>query len=429
MASPFYCLERNNLQNSSIMRNGTTGINGPISGSRSAPVLPPRPLNSPLVANSGYTNSYMPYSGTITFIGGMGYGGYGSYGTSYGSYGMPYRSSMYNSYGSYGGYNNFGMFGNGHPSISGDDHERRFIQYAEESSRNTFASVESIVRAFNSLAMMLDNTFFAMTSSFRAVLSVAENFGRLRTMFGHIWYSVNVFRLLNWLYRKLLRLFGYKVPSSTASVAWKEAAHGISASPAADPSGSSWPTIAFLGVLVSAPYIISRFLPKYEDKGDPVNWKSPGIRAKAVFDFIATAPNELTILTNDEVTLAPTYIQEEMNLKNSGWAFAVCKGKSGVVPLNYLVISKNKPVGNSIENTLPVPRPSSRNSTKTNTKRVSFGENQIFENVDIDDYAVKPENGTSQTGIDKNTKSQVAGKQSCDIDNNNIVEEGSLENK
>lgn len=404
MASPLQTWE-GNLQNSSqLVRNANAGPNVPNIGTRSAPVLPPRPSNSPLIGNT--YNSYMPYSG-------MGYGGYNSYGSSYGSYGMPYRSSLYNSYGSsYGGYNNFGMLGSVYPSVSGDDHERRFIQYAEESSRNTFASVESIVRAFNSIAMMLDNTFFAMTSSFRAVLSVAENFGRLRTMFGQIWYSINVFRFLNWLYRRMLRMMGLKVTPSSTSAAWKEAAHGVSAPPAGVPSGSSWPTIAFLGVLVSAPYIISRFLPKYEDKGDPSIWKSPGIRAKAVFDFIATAPNELTIQTNDIILLAPTYIQEEMNLKNTGWAFAVLKGKSGVVPLNYLVINKNKPITSNPEEKLPVPRPS---SMKTHTKRVSFGENQIFENVDIDDYVLRKEPSvSSQATKDKSLESQTKERSETD---------------
>lgn len=126
--------------------------------------------------------------------------GYGNY-NSYLSYSSPYRSP-YNSFGSFGshggyggigGYNSYSSF-SGYPGPIADDHERRFIQFAEEKSRSTFASVENVVRAFNSLAMMVDNTFFAMTSSFRAVLSVAENFGKLRTMFGHIWYSVNIFR-------------------------------------------------------------------------------------------------------------------------------------------------------------------------------------------------------------------------------------------
>lgn len=190
----------------------------------------------------------------------------------FGSYGLPYRSSSiygsgYGTYGSYGsGYNNFGYgYGNNYPNYGMDDAERRFIQYAEESSRNTFASVENVVRAFNSIAMMLDNTFFAMTSSFRAVLSVADNFGRLRTMFGHIWYSVSLFRFFNWLYRKFMRLLGMKVPESAKATAWNEAANAVSggvAPPA--PGGSSWPTLAFFGIIIGAPYLISKLLPKYE---------------------------------------------------------------------------------------------------------------------------------------------------------------------
>lgn len=112
----------------------------------------------------------------------------------------------------------------------------------------------------------------------------------------------------------------------------------------------------------------------FPDKGNPENWKSPGIRAKAVFDFIATAPNELTIQTNDLVLLAPTYIQDEMKLKNTGWAFATCKGQAGVVPLNYLVISKNRPIIQTNKTEEP---PVPRIFPKTHTKRVSFGENQV----------------------------------------------------
>ncbi|XP_023015500.2 LOW QUALITY PROTEIN: peroxisomal biogenesis factor 13 [Leptinotarsa decemlineata] len=383
MSKPF---EENNLQNSSqLVRN--SNLNLPIiGGGRSAPVLPPRPFNSPLASN-GYNNTYNSYMSSMPMTG-PNYSGYSSYS-------MPYRSSLYNSYGSgFNSYNSFNSYGVP-PAFAPEDHERRFIQYAEESSRKTFANVENIVRAFNSIAMMLDNTFFAMTSSFRAVLSVAENFGRLRTMFGQIWYSVNIFRFLSWLYRKLMRLLGYRVAGSPSRAAWKQATGGslggaVGVPPGAAP-GSSWPTVAFLGMLLSAPYIISKFLPKYEDKGDPTNWKSPGIRAKALFDFIATAPNELTFQTNDMITLAPTYIQEEMNLKNSGWAFAVCKGQSGVVPLNHLIINKSRPILNTNKETdPPIPRVYP-NGTKTHTKRVSFGENQIFENVDLDDYMPKKE--------------------------------------
>ncbi|KAF2879676.1 hypothetical protein ILUMI_26482 [Ignelater luminosus] len=230
-----------------------------VGGTRNVPLLPPRPSSTSTTPMNSYGFG-SPYSS-------MGYG----YGNSYGSFG--YRSPMYSSYG-YGnsyGYSNPGMYGmDGYSSFGPrDDAERRFIQFAEESSRNTFANVESIVRAVNSISMMLDNTFFAMTSSFRAVLSVAENFGRLRSMFGHIWYSLNVFRLFKWLYRRLMRLMGYKVMDSAASVAWNEAHNGAAAVVASGEGsgGFNWPTIAFFGVLISTPYLISKYLlPKYEGK-------------------------------------------------------------------------------------------------------------------------------------------------------------------
>lgn len=138
------------------------------------------------------------------------------------------------------------------------------MQFAEQTSRNTFANVESLVRAVNSISTMLDNTFFAMTSSFRAFLSVAENFGHLRNMFGQIWYSLSVYRLFRFLYTKLMRLLGVKVLNpGAANVAWKEAINADASKPQI--GGNSWGTVAFLGVLISAPYLISKFiLPKYE---------------------------------------------------------------------------------------------------------------------------------------------------------------------
>lgn len=142
------------------------------------------------------------------------------------------------------------------------DAERRFIQYAEQQSRSTFANIENIVQAVSSFALMLDNTFFAMTSSFRAVLSVAEHFGRLRSVFGHIWYSINIFRLFNWFYKKFLELLGKRVPSNS-SLAWNEAS-GKAVGEKSVSAGSNFSTLAFLGLIISTPYLISKFLPKYE---------------------------------------------------------------------------------------------------------------------------------------------------------------------
>lgn len=141
------------------------------------------------------------------------------------------------------------------------------------------------------------------------------------------------------------------------------------------------------------------------------------MRAKAAFDFVARGPNELSVQTNDEVTLAPTYVQEEMNLKNSGWAFALSNGRSGVVPLNYLVINKSLRNSPAVEEQqMPVPRILSNSSNhKTHTKRVSFGENQIFENVDLDDYVTGKKEIKGLDGGSKNDTLDV-GKNSTQVE-------------
>lgn len=81
-------------------------------------------------------------------------------------------------------------------------HVRRFIQVAEESSRSAFQSIESVVNAVLNIAQMLESTYFALTSSFRAVLGVAANFGRLRGLFSQFWTSFALFRTFNWVFRK-----------------------------------------------------------------------------------------------------------------------------------------------------------------------------------------------------------------------------------
>ena len=56
--------------------------------------------------------------------------------------------------------------------------------------------------------MMLESTFFAMTSSFRAIIGVAENVGRVKTMFGELLNAFALIRLVKWLYRKIAYALG-----------------------------------------------------------------------------------------------------------------------------------------------------------------------------------------------------------------------------
>lgn len=174
---------------SSAQQNGITQ-NG------SAPPVPPRPYSnqqqgmysSPMgmYGNSMYSNNY--YGGG---------GGYSPYGMN--PYGMSRYGSMYGGGG--GMYGAGGMYGN-QWNRDPMDPETRFIQLAEESSRPAFQSIESLVMAIGNIASMLDSTFFALTSSFRAILGVAANVGQLRGVFAQFWSTFALIRGVTWLYRK-----------------------------------------------------------------------------------------------------------------------------------------------------------------------------------------------------------------------------------
>lgn len=169
------------------------------------PALPPRPFNQ-----QSQAGAFGPYnSGMGMFGGGSMMGAYGGAGGMYGASGYGaggYSGGMYGGGGIGGGYGGFGGFGgNGYSRYganNGMDPESRFIQMAEESSRPAFQSIESLVGAISNIAAMLDSTFFAITSSFRAILGVAANFGRLRGVFAQFWSTFAIFRGLSWLYKK-----------------------------------------------------------------------------------------------------------------------------------------------------------------------------------------------------------------------------------
>jgi peroxin-13 len=90
--------------------------------------------------------------------------------------------------------------------------ETALMRRAEERTRTAFQSVETVVGAFTSVAMMLESTYFAVQSCFRALLGVAQHFSRLKN---HLWSIISAIsilhRLKNWLRRllALLRLRQY----------------------------------------------------------------------------------------------------------------------------------------------------------------------------------------------------------------------------
>ncbi|KAJ6627040.1 Peroxisomal membrane protein PEX13 [Pseudolycoriella hygida] len=333
---------------------------GTLRTSQPPPALPPRPFqqqssygaygNNSMYGNSIYGNPYNSYSS------GFGYGsGLSSFGSGFGSYGG------YGGYGNYGG--GYNRFGNsvGHPM----DPENRFIQIAEESSRPAFQSIESLVGAIGNIASMLDSTFFAITSSFRAILGVAANFGRLRGVFGQFWQSFAIFRGLTWVFNKILYWLRISKmdPSSLAfSEAFAAAQEELNPNMQTNErKPSAWPVLVFLGFIFTAPYLIMKLLgtvttSALEETKNPKSWVNP-IRAQVKHDFQATSQQELSIRSGQTIYIAPREVQNTQNLLNTGWVLATLDNQtSGIIPLNYVQgpqkIPSNtnvKPGGNEVQ--------------------------------------------------------------------------------
>ncbi|KAL9913842.1 probable peroxisomal membrane protein PEX13 [Glossina fuscipes] len=290
-------------------------------------VPPPLPLAPTLQHNygSGYGFGHNNNWCNGAFTNG-GFGGYG-YGNNFGSYGF--------------GYN---RFGNTNPL----DPEARFIQLAEATSRPAFQSIESLVMAVGNIASMLDSTFFAITSSFRAILGVAANFGRLRGVFSQFWHTFAIFRTLNWIYRKLLywlRISNLESSSESFRKAYTEAINETSSQQGAPKlprkSQSPWPVLAFISFIFTAPYLIMKMLgtisnTAHEEACQPTKWIRP-VETSALYDFQSRNSNELTIHAGQRMTIAPKEIQNTLGLLNTGWALATTDGQNvGIIPINYV---------------------------------------------------------------------------------------------
>ena len=178
--------------------------------------------------------------------------------------------SGYNGYNNmHGGYgaNRYGMGCNNVPSSS-------FVEQAEQNSRTAFDSVHSIVQAFGSIAMMLESTFFAVHSSFRAVLGVADHFSRLRENLVQIVGENFLIKWIQSVFRKIMVLLGLRSSASVEEV-WNQMR-----SMAQDTSKQqqsrvwkSWPLLLFFGVVLGTPWLIWRFLSSLGNE-DIHNWKT-----------------------------------------------------------------------------------------------------------------------------------------------------------
>ena len=257
----------NRTQNHFIGNN--IGLSSMTGGSPSGvpPPLPPRPNPLQNGLNNTHNNMYR-------------YGGYGSglganqlsnY-SPYSSYSSMYSCNPFNTMSPFGGYgfNNMNRYNTNYNGNYGNEND--FVRIAEESSRQAFQSIESIVQAFGSVSMMLESTYYAVHSSFRAVIGVADHFSRLRQHLAQILSTLAIIRTLKWIVRRILHLLGVRrVSTDPEERAWNQASSSDASNPLHNSldtdtadlvsrSRSSWPIIIFFGVVFGTPWLIWRLL-------------------------------------------------------------------------------------------------------------------------------------------------------------------------
>ena len=322
------------------MPTGLTNIAGAtpstVSPSSAPPPLPERP------ELGGLSSGYGGYRGGMM-------GGYGGYGSS--MYGSMYGGGMgYGGYGGYGGgmYGNYGtgMYGGGYGMQTGYN-PNSFIQQAEESSRQAFESVGSVVQVFGSVAMMLESTYQALYNSFRAVIGVADQLGRMKTHLYQIFSALAVIRGLKYLFKKLLVLLRLReagLPEDVWTKAVNDEAANLLPGGAAGGNGkSSWPILIFFAIVFGGPWLIWRLLQSFGGQKAATKWadgSADHFLANAEYEFNGQGENELSFHRGQQIIIAPKELQPRMR----GWLLASVDGKKeGIIPATYVkVLGKRK---------------------------------------------------------------------------------------
>ncbi|KAL8561737.1 hypothetical protein ACOMHN_026020 [Nucella lapillus] len=273
------------------------------------------------------------------------YGGYGTYGSGYGGPGSMYGAgSMYSPYsgmGRMGGMGAYGSYGYNRFGMQGDVPGSSFVRMAEENSRPAFQSIESIVHAVNSVSMMLDSSFQAVYSSFRAVIGVADNFSRLRSQMVQIFSALAMIRTLKYLIRRFLELLRLR-PSGQAEREWREAfAQAAGAVPAGEdgsPKKSAWPIFMFFGIILGGPWLIWKLISSLSSSQEGEEAWSKGeadhVVAQALHSFSRQGEEDLSFSAGQLLILAPKERQPQVR----GWLLASVEGRKGLVPYNYIKI-------------------------------------------------------------------------------------------
>ncbi|KAI4504488.1 hypothetical protein M0802_000038 [Mischocyttarus mexicanus] len=318
-------MSTNQLRNASSLFTSTSGIQ-PSFNTYSAPAtnapppLPPRQSMGYNDCRPGYLNSYGGYGSMNNY-----YRGYNSYSPFGGYMGGFMNNSNYNNYGFMGG-----------PS---GDIESRFTQYAEESTRSTFQMLETVLQTFSSITMLLESSYFAITNCFKAILSVADSIGRLRSTISQLLSTFALIRFLKWIYKKITYKIGLRNGNLDEEELWQRS---LVQAGGEENSTTIWSNFLFLGIFFIIPYLINKISSnvnklkvKCTDPKEWTNFKEPVYVANVLYDFTATSNDELSLKTGQKIWLAPQPLQPK---NMPGWWIATDSRNVGLIPSNYVNI-------------------------------------------------------------------------------------------
>jgi len=199
---------------------------------------------------------------------------------------------------------------------------------------------------------MLESTYHALHSSFRATLQVADKLSQMKKYFFSFISTLATFRTLRsiilFLRRKLLDRGAEREDLYDV---W-EGQNPFPQPPPLEPSngGFNWPLVAYAGLVLLGPYFIWKFSSPASSTSEEDNgWatgKEEHIVAVAEHAFQAEAKEELTIQAGQELRVAPQRQQPHIR----GWLLVATSTDNlpdiGLVPANRIkLIGRRFPKG------------------------------------------------------------------------------------
>ncbi|KAF6197623.1 hypothetical protein GE061_008589 [Apolygus lucorum] len=255
--------------------------------------------------------------------------------TPFASYGAT-TPSVYSNYGNYGAFSSpfggSGMFGSSPYGMPFSPYRSSFDRYGHggEDGQSPFQSVESVVRAFSSLSMLMESTYQSMFMSFRAVMGVAENMERLRRVVLDLFGGIAVVKSFVWFFKKILYIMGLIKNNPSREKLWEAAASEVMSAAAKAPqsTGRTWPLVAFFGLMLGGPYILYKLM-NQQDGAQEWDPRQDGVKCIALYDFDTNQRGELPFRRGEVLV--------RQRGSQGGWSMAAKNtGQTGYVPTDRL---------------------------------------------------------------------------------------------